>query len=487
MRKKLWTKFALSHLAIAVMAVALAATLFNLALSKKFQGYVEENQRLKDEQMVILLGSVYKKDGRWNSERMQDVLSLWMMSGREITVFDSEGKQVMDCSDSMREIGPDVQRRMNSTGMMCDLGWGQQRHGEGTPPVKNQPPPTSTPNPQNVEGRRVPVFVGERQVGTAVIRPIGNQGPFSPQDRSFQANVNRWLWGVALGAGAFALLISLGMARQLSRPIRALTAAAKTLRNGDLTQRVKIEAKDEVGQLANAFNHLAESLQRQEQYRKTLTADLAHELRTPLANLQTHTEALIDGVFPTTSENLTSVHEEILRLGRLVGNLEELNRAEASRLNLKREKTDLKKLVERTISQFQPRYFEKGVELTASLPEQSIEFSADQDKISQVLNNLLTNALKFTEKGGSVEVAAREKGREVEIHVRDTGTGISEEDLPFIFERFFRGGNGENGMKGSGIGLTIAKELTEAHGGKIEVTSKKNQGAEFTVNLPLSA
>jgi signal transduction histidine kinase len=157
-----------------------------------------------------------------------------------------------------------------------------------------------------------------------------------------------------------------------------------------------------------------------------------------------------------------------VRLGRLVGNLEELNRAEASRLNLKREKADLKIPVEKTISQFQPRYFDKDVELTVSLPEQSIELSVDQDKISQVLNNLLSNALKFTPKGGSVEVVTRKKGREVEISVRDTGTGISEKDIPFIFERLFRGGNGENGAKGSGIGLTIAKELTEAHGGKIE-------------------
>ena len=220
--------------------------------------------------------------------------------------------------------------------------------------LKERPSPHQLPKavPSNTEGRRVPVFVGNRQVGSAVIRPVGDQGIFSSQDKSFQATVNRWLWSVALGAGGFALLISLGIARRLSRPIQALTGAAQSLRNGDLTQRVKPKGKDEIGQLANAFNHLAESLESQEKYRKKLTGDLAHELRTPLANLQTHMEGLIDGVLPSTPENLTSIHEEILRLGRLVGNLEELNRAEASRLNLKREKTDLKILAERTISQF---------------------------------------------------------------------------------------------------------------------------------------
>ncbi len=486
MGRHLSTKLAFSYLAIALIAVGLAALLFNLALSKQFRGYVEQNQKLKDEQMVILLSSIYENNGQWNTQRVQDVMNMWMMNGKEITLLDSEGRQVTDCRESMQEMGPGAQKRMNRMGMMCDWGWGQRDRDYVPPQKKAQSSPLGKAAPSNVQGRRIPVLVGNRQVGTAVIRPLGDQGTFSSQDKSFQATVNRWLWGLALGAGAFALLISLGIARRLSRPIQALTGAAQSLRDGDLTQRVKPKGKDEIGQLANSFNHLAESLERQEKYRKKLTGDLAHELRTPLANLQTHIEGIIDGVLPSTPENLTSVHEEILRLGRLVGNLEELNRAEASRLNLKKEKTNLKALVERTISQFQPRYLDKDVELTVSLPEQSIELTVDQDKISQVLNNLLSNALKFTPKGGSVEVAARRKGREVEISVRDTGTGISEKDLPFIFERFFRGGNGENRAKGSGIGLTIAKELTEAHGGKIEVKSELNHGTEFTLRLPLT-
>lgn len=487
MERHLWTKLALSYLAIAVIAVGLAALLFNFALSKQFRGYVEENQKLKDEQMVILLSSIYEKDGQWNPQRVQDVMNLGMMSGKEITLFDSDGTQIMDCWDSMQEMGPGAQQRMNRMGMMCGWEWSRQGWNDTPPKEKTPPSPVTKATPSNIEGRRIPVYVGNRKVGTAVIRAAGDQGIFSSQDKSFGATVNRWLWGVALGAGGFALLISLGIARRLSRPIQALTEAAQTLRNGDLTRRVIPKGKDEIGQLANAFNHLAESLQRQEKYRKKLTADLAHELRTPLANLQTHIEGLIDGVLPSTSENLTSIHEEILRLGRLVGNLEELNRAEASWLNLKREKADLRNLVERTISQFQPRYFDKDVELIVSLPEQSIELSVDQDKIFQVLNNLLSNALKFTPAGGSVEVKVKRQDREVQISVRDTGIGISEKDLPFIFERFFRGGNGENRGNGSGIGLTIAKELTELHGGKIEVESALNHGTEFTLRLPLTA
>jgi signal transduction histidine kinase len=316
---------------------------------------------------------------------------------------------------------------------------------------------------------------------------MGGQGIFSAQDRSFQATVNRWLWGVVLGAGVFALLISLGVARRLSRPIHALTRAAQRLRDGDLAQRVKPEGKDEIGELARAFNHLAKSLEKQEQFRKKLTGDLAHELRTPLANLQTHIEALLDGVLPLTSQNLKSLHQEILRLGRLVSSLEQLTRAEAGGLTLKRENRDLRELVEKLSSQFHPLFLDKGVKLMISLPQDPVDTSLDPDKISQVIGNLLSNALRFTPRGGEVEVTAKTQDGEVQINVKDTGVGIPEKDIPFVFERFFRGGNGDgDAAKGSGIGLTIAKELTEAHGGRMEVKSVLNHGTEFTVRLPLA-
>ncbi|MDP2644127.1 MAG: ATP-binding protein, partial [Desulfobacterales bacterium] len=287
-------------------------------------------------------------------------------------------------------------------------------------------------------------------------------------------------------AGGFALIMSLGMARRLSRPLRALSRAAQQLKDGDLTQQVEPEGKDEIGQLGRVFNHLAKSLQRQEQFRRKLTSDLAHELRTPLTNLQTHIEALLDGVLTPTQENLSSIHEEILRLGRLVSSLEKLTRAEAGVLNLKREHRDLRELVEKMTCQFQPLFIDKGVKLTISLPRGPVDISLDADKISQVIGNLLSNALKFTPQGGEVEVAARKGDREVRISVKDSGAGIPERDIPFIFERFFRGEDGNGGgSNGSGIGLTIVRELTEAHGGKIDVKSQRNRGAEFTIRLPL--
>ncbi|MBW2120678.1 MAG: HAMP domain-containing protein [Deltaproteobacteria bacterium] len=486
MRGTLWTKLALSYLAVAVLAVGLAAFLFNSALSREFQAYVEEAQRLRDDQIAILLGSIYERDGRWNPRRIRDVLGLGMMSGREIVVLDSEGRRVADCWDSMRGMGQDAQSRMKRMAMICGWGWNQGRRvQEGSP---SRAPSPGVPGPPAArEGKRtIPVLAGGRRVGTALIGPTGGEGIFSMQDRSFRATVNRWLWGVVFVSGGIALLMSLGMARRLSRPIHGLTEAARRLREGDLSQRVKPVGRDEISQLAGAFNHLAESLERQEEFRKRLTGELAHELRTPLANLQTHIEALLDGVLAPTSENLNSVHEEILRLGRLVGSLEELTRAEASSLTLKRKETDLGVLVERITGQFDPLFLEKGVRLTRSLPDSSLCACLDGDKISQVIGNLLSNALKFTPRGGRVEVALEEQGGEVRILVRDTGVGIPEKDIPFIFERFFRGKNGgDRAARGSGIGLTIARELAQVHGGRIEVKSHPNRGTEFTVRLPL--
>ncbi|MDP2645753.1 MAG: HAMP domain-containing protein, partial [Desulfobacterales bacterium] len=245
MKGTLWTKLALSYVAIALTAVALSAFLFNFFLSKKFRGYVEETQRIKDEQMVILLGSIYENDGKWDPARIQDVLNMGMMSGKKITILDSEGRRVTDCCASTRKMGLDAQKKIS--GMMKMCGWDSEQLQLKPIQATSENWPFTTPAPDlpELKGREVPVFVGKRQVGTAVINPLGNRGAFSVQDRSFQKTVNRWLWGAALGAGGFALIMSLGMARRLSRPLRALSRAAQQLKDGDLTQQVEPEGKDE--------------------------------------------------------------------------------------------------------------------------------------------------------------------------------------------------------------------------------------------------
>jgi two-component system, OmpR family, sensor histidine kinase BaeS len=217
--------------------------------------------------------------------------------------------------------------------------------------------------------------------------------------------------------------------------------------------------------------------------RKRLTADVAHELRTPLATLQSHMEAMIDGIWEPDTERLESCHEEILRIGRMVGDLEKLARFESENLVLNREPFDMAELVKRIIINFESDFRNKRVKIDFHGTEQIV--TLDKDKISQVVVNLVSNALKYTCEGGDVKVGIRDIGDMIRLTVQDTGIGISEEDLPCIFERFYRADKSRNRLGGgSGIGLAITKAIVEAHTGTIKVTSRLGEGTEFVLELP---
>jgi len=216
-----------------------------------------------------------------------------------------------------------------------------------------------------------------------------------------------------------------------------------------------------------------------------MSADVAHEFRTPVATLQSHLEAMIDGIWKPDTQRLKSCHEEVLRIGRMVGDLEKLARYEGENLVLNKELFDIAELIKIIVQNFESDFKAKGVELKFESIKQKI--LADRDKVSQIIVNLLSNALKYTPEGGTVGIELSVSDREVKIIVRDNGSGISAEDLPYIFERFYRADKSRNrSTGGSGIGLTIAKSLVEAHNGKIEVKSELGKGTEFIVSLPSS-
>jgi signal transduction histidine kinase len=241
----------------------------------------------------------------------------------------------------------------------------------------------------------------------------------------------------------------------------------------------------EISQLTTTVNELAETLEEQELLRKRLTADVAHELRTPLAILRSHLEAMIDGIWETNNDRLRNCHEEVMRISRMVNELEELARYESDSLNLNRTRFDAADITERIIRNFENDSKSKGITI-AYLGEKALIY-ADQDKIGQVVINLLTNALKYAPTGGRIDVSVKSTGLEAEIRVRDNGIGISDNDLPFIFERFYRVDRSRHRQTGGlGIGLAIAKAIVEAHRGTINVKSKLNDGTEFTVAIPLA-
>lgn len=301
----------------------------------------------------------------------------------------------------------------------------------------------------------------------------------------FRDSVNQSL----LAAGVVALAVAGGLgwafSRRIIRPVEALTAAARQMALGDLAQRVPVASPDEIGQLAAAFNRLADSLDRAERLRRQMVSDIAHELRTPLTNIRGYLEGLRDGVVTPGPAAIASLHEEALLLARLIDDLQELALAEAGQLSLHRQPTAPAALVREAVAALQPAAAHKGVRLTAEVAPGLPVLAADAGRLAQVLRNLLHNALTHTPAGGAIVVAARAEGARLQLTIRDTGEGIAPEHLPYIFERFYRADPARaRGAGGAGLGLAIARHWVAAHGGEIHATSTLGQGTTLTVHLP---
>ena len=294
------------------------------------------------------------------------------------------------------------------------------------------------------------------------------------------------LWG-SLAAVIIALLITFFLSRRILAPVKALTSAARRLGRGDFSQRVPVKNKSELGELARTFNSMASDLEWAEQLRRNLVADIAHELRTPLSNVRGYLEAIRDGVIKPDADTICSLDEEAKLLSRLVDDLQELSLADAGELNLVRRAEDIAELINQAVATVRAQVVAKGVSLSSDLPDKLSPVNIDSHRISQVLRNLLENALAHTDKGDTITVTARQQGNWMEVNVSDTGAGIPAEDLPNIFERFYRVDKSRTrATGGSGLGLTIAQRLVEAHGGKIEAQSELGKGSCFTFTLPVS-
>jgi len=294
------------------------------------------------------------------------------------------------------------------------------------------------------------------------------------------------IWGACV-AIAIALLLTFFLSRRISAPIRALTVTAKKLGQGDFSQRVQVKDKSEVGELAQTFNSMASQLEKAEQLRRNMVADVAHELRTPLSNVRGYLEAIRDGVVKPDAATICSLEEEATLLSRLVDDLQELSLAEAGKLELACQAEDIAEVVKQTVAVVQAQAAAKGVSVPIDLPDKLPLVNIDSRRISQVLRNLLENAVAHTDKGDAITVIARQQNNWVKVSVVDTGEGIPAEDLPNIFERFYRVDKSRTrATGGSGLGLTIAKRLVEARGGKIEVQSELGKGSRFSFTVPVA-
>lgn len=311
-----------------------------------------------------------------------------------------------------------------------------------------------------------------------------------PAEEAYLATIGDALWLAGGIAALVAIILGLLLARRITRPLGDLSRAAHQIAQGDYEQRVPIRSDDELGELAASFNTMAEAVGRQEHLRRQMAADIAHELRNPLAILQGELEAMLDGVHPLSTDAVASAHEETQLLSRLVTDLKDLSLAEAGQLPLDRRLTDLGELARTSVERLASRARDKEVDLRTEASEAMEgmpEVEVDPDRISQVLGNLLENALRHTPEGGRVMVSLEPEngGKAVRVTVHDTGAGVPEDHLPNVFERFYRADRARpRSGGGSGIGLAVVKQLVEAHDGRVWVQSTPGQGATFGFTLP---
>lgn len=326
----------------------------------------------------------------------------------------------------------------------------------------------------NVDGKTVGRLVMERM-------PF----PGNPREEEFIQRINLLLLYSGLGAGLVALLLGILLSRTISRPIRELTRATHAVSQGNLSQQLPVRSKDEIGELTSAFNKMSTELSRSVNARKQMTADIAHELRTPLSLILGHAEAVHDGVLPPSPENFEIIREEATRLEHLVEDLRTLSLADAGELSLIPQTVSPEQLIQEvaTLYRFQTQTKNMTLELDIHPPLANLE--VDPGRMTQVLTNILDNAMRHTPAGGRVTLAARETSGGIELSVRDTGPGLPAEDLTRIFDRFYRADESRRRADGgSGLGLAIAKSIVIAHGGQIRAESIPGEGLTVIITLP---
>jgi len=455
MRKKLF----LSTLVIALITLTFSMLSVNLVFQQQFSDYLTKTNETALEQLPTRLSALYQSKGTWDPTSL-DEISPSLPIGTVVTLTDPSGKLIATLSNTME----DMMRGQGGMGMGM---------GMSSSPITSWKTKTFT-----VSG---PLGT----LATAQVRYPATAQILNPQDLLFQSSVFRSLLFAGGLALLFGIILSYFTSRRLVAPLKRLMQAADRVGQGHLDERVSIRSKDEVGQLANAFNAMADNLDRQENLRKQFTADIAHELRTPLTSIKSYIEAFQDNVLPANQENLSSIHEEIDRLVDLSSDLKDLNVAEIGALTLILEPVDLKHLLEKVIHSLYPLIQEKQVTLSWNAPPELVTTSGDGRLLTRLFYNLVHNSYRYSDVGGQVTIALTQTQDSAEIRIKNTGIGIPEDDLPFIFERFYRADKSRTRETGgSGIGLALVHQITALHQGTISVQSKVGIETEFIVQLP---
>ena len=429
-------KLFFAFLLVSIISVGLVGLTVGGILARQFQSFVDAQSQTAISGQLL---DYYRENGGWDAVGSAAIDNRVTLDVGEAFVLDADGNVILP-------IGENLDDR---------LWWQEQIQQE------------------------ILLEEGGEVIGRIVAEPVG---------REFLTTVRNTLIVASLGAIVIAFLLSRLISRTLTRPVRELTAATKAVAQGEIAPTVPVLTRDEVGTLTQSFNQMNEELERSRELRRQLTADIAHELRTPLGLVLGHTEALRDGVLPPSAETFSIIHDETVRLNRLVLDLRTLSMAEADELTLEYAEVDPKELIERVAALHAATAAKAGVTISTASASDLPMLWVDGDRMTQVLNNLVGNALRYVSEGSSVAVWAEHKPstNQITLAVKDDGVGISAEKLPHIFERFYRADKSRTRAEGgTGLGLAIAKSLVERHGGVISAESAEGKGTTFFIQLPV--
>lgn len=461
MKRKLKTQLSLGFAMIVLVTVALISVAANLLINHQFEKYVEEQQKEFAAGLAEGLGEQYDAaSGEWNLDYVHGFGMYALNDGYIIKLYDADEQMVWDAQNHdmtlCHQIMDDISLRM-----------------------EEQKP--------ELEGKFVSSRYELRQDGSLIgYVDISYYSPyyFDENDFQFVDFLNQILLVIGCLSVLGAILAGIRLTKRISSPVAEITEITREISQGNYRIRsTSVVKTEELYELTEAVNHMAASLEEQENLRKRLTTDVAHELRTPLANVSSHLEAILEGVWEPTRERLKSCYEELGRISGIVEDLEKLRQIESEKLVMKQEPVDLLKLANAVKAAFEPELMQKN--LTCLVEGEAAIVTGDSKRLHQVLFNLISNAVKYSREGGRIEIGIRNTPEAASLIVRDYGTGIPKEDIPLIFERFYRTDRSRNRKTGgTGIGLTIAKAIVQAHNGRIRVESAEGEGSCFTVSLP---
>ncbi|UOW69460.1 sensor histidine kinase [Paraclostridium bifermentans] len=460
-KQRLNKKLILSLVSLIILVVITIAVSINSVFEKKFEEYIIKNNKNEVSNLINSIQSEYM-DGRWNLYSIEKIGENAINKGIFIDLYDTDQTLIWGATtysqDRCNKIMGSIENNMNHT----RSNW-HGKYTEQTFSLKNS---------------------SDEVIGSVKIGTYGTLY-YMDNDVDFLEEINKVITIIGILMTLVTVFIAILISNNISKPIEVVSNMANLMGEGGFDSKIDYQSNIyEIDTLISSINNLSLKLEEQENLRKRLTTDISHELRTPLTNVQTHLEAMIDGVWDPSIERLNSVNEEVIRLTNLVNQLKNLAKFDSEKNKLNLTEVNIEKLIKNIVYNNQGCALEKNINIMMNL--ENINAYLDKDKISQVVVNLLSNAIRYTNNGGNIYINAYEEKENIKIHFKDDGVGIPKESLKYIFERFYRVDESRSKETGGiGVGLTIVKSIIDLHKGKIEVKSKKNKGSEFIITLPI--